>query len=243
EEKDIELKRQKEEREQLLNNIESEKKSENSKIKQEVDFDDKLEKQRMQKNIEKIKKKREKEKILKLRELEDKAKKKADSENEQFKKFEISTYDLMKKANELLNNNQPDKATQIYNQLRKIYKPEYDGKRNFFKQILDLYKRINKNKLKIQNQTPIRSPLQPQPQPQPQPQQQLGNQNNLEPKKKIINDLLLEGSHLLTNNDTANAEIIYKKLKTSYDPQIDPDKQIYKRIVDFYKRLLKLKGY
>ena len=58
-------------------------------------------------------------------------------------------------------------------------------------------------------------------------------------KNKKINELLLNGGRALSKQDIKTSEEIYDKVKKLYDPKDDGDKELYKRILNYYKNILK----
>jgi hypothetical protein len=62
----------------------------------------------------------------------------------------------------------------------------------------------------------------------------------IEKHESDINELLAEGYKYLNKNDSGSAREVYQKIRKIFNPIYDPNKKIYNRIGEFYKRIIKL---
>lgn len=64
----------------------------------------------------------------------------------------------------------------------------------------------------------------------------------LKEQEEKINAMLSVGYDCLAKRDAANAKDIYQKIKKVYNPIYDPERNLYDKIGEFYKRILRMEG-
>ena len=94
-------------------------------------------------------------------------------------------------------------------------------------------------------QEPLREKPKEQPKPAPQPILEEKPASFFKPRSQItqgdLYEWLQEGYLFLAEKNLSEAELIYKQIQRAYDASRDPDRIMYRKIIDFYDEILREK--